>query len=49
VWDTEQLRADFEVEQFAAPFVMVVRRADNVRGLLMFQHQPRFFFDFQPG
>ncbi len=47
VWSTDQLRNDFEVLQFAAPLVVVRRRSDNKRGSLMFQHRPRFYFNFQ--
>ncbi len=47
VWDTEQLKADFEVSGFAAPFVIVVRKADGVRGALMFQHSPRLYWGFK--
>jgi hypothetical protein len=46
VWDTEQLADAFEVSGFAAPFVVVRRKADGVRGSLMFQHNPRFYFCF---
>lgn len=46
VWDTQQLSSDFEVLGFLAPFVMVKRKSDGVKGLLMFQHSPRFYFDF---
>jgi hypothetical protein len=46
VWDTSQLSEDFSVEGFAAPFVVVTRKADNVRGSLAFQHSPRFYFEF---
>lgn len=46
VWDTDQLRADFDVTGFMAPFVVVTRKADGVVGSLMFQHQPRFYFSF---
>ena len=48
VWDTTQLSEDFEVVGFAAPLVVVRRRSDRVRGSLMFQHNPRFYFSFQP-
>jgi hypothetical protein len=48
VWDTSQLSEDFEVVGFAAPLVVVRRRSDRVRGSLMFQHHPRFYFSFQP-
>lgn len=48
VWTTDELGRDFEVEGFMAPFVVVRRRADGVHGSLMFQHTPRFYFNFQP-
>ena len=48
VWDTEQLREDFNVEGFLAPYVGVRRKSDGQRGSLMFQHNPRFFFSFEP-
>ena len=48
VWDTEQLREDFNVEGFLAPYVVVRRKSDGQRGSLMFQHDPRFFFSFEP-
>jgi hypothetical protein len=48
VWDTDQLRADFDVLSFMAPFVYVRRKADGVKGTLLFQHMPRFYFDFNP-
>jgi hypothetical protein len=46
VWDTDQLRADFEVLGFMAPFVVVTRRSDGKKGSLEFQHHPRFYFSF---
>jgi hypothetical protein len=48
VWDTEQLRQDFDVIGFLAPLVVVRRRADRVKGSLEFQHRPRFYFNFVP-
>ena len=48
VWDTSQLSADFDVEGFMAPFVMVVRKSDGQAGTLMFQHHPRYYFSFEP-
>jgi len=47
VWDTDQLRADFEVVGFRAPWVVVRRRTDGVEGSMEFQHHPRFYFQFQ--
>jgi len=48
VWDTAELARDFAVEGFAAPFVVVIRKADGVKGSLQFQHSPRFYYAFQP-
>ena len=48
VWNTQQLGEDFEVIGFAAPLVVVKRRKDGVKGSLFFQHNPRFYFGFQP-
>ena len=47
VWDTAELRTDFSVLGFAAPFVIVRRNSDGVRGSLEFQHDPRLYFNFQ--
>lgn len=47
VWDTNQLRETFEVLGFMAPFVVVKRRSDGVKGSLQFQHHPRLYHSFQ--
>jgi hypothetical protein len=46
VWDTDQLRQDFEVIGFLAPLVVVRRRSDGVKGSLEFQHSPRLYWGF---
>lgn len=46
VWDAQQLADDFEVIGFMAPFVVVRRKADGVKGSLEFQHNPRYYFTF---
>ncbi len=46
VWDTRELARDFIVIGFAAPYIVVTRKADAVKGSLEFQHQPRFYFNF---
>lgn len=46
VWTTEQLQKDFEVTGFMAPFVVVRRREDGVKGTLEFTHSPRYYFGF---
>jgi hypothetical protein len=48
VWDTNELQRDFQALGFMAPFIIVRRRSDGVRGSLMFQHNPRFYFEFKP-
>jgi len=47
VWDTSELQQDFDVKGFLAPVVVVRRKADKQMGSLMFQHMPRFYFNFQ--
>jgi hypothetical protein len=48
VWDTDQVRDEFEVIGFMAPLVVVRRKSDGVTGSLMFQHNRRFYFEFKP-
>lgn len=48
VWDTEEMQRDFEALGFLAPYIVVCRKADGVKGSLEFQHNPRFYFNFQP-
>ena len=46
-WTTEELRQEFEVLSFLAPFVTVRRRRDGTVGTLMFTHNPRTYFGWQ--
>ena len=48
VWDTDEMEESFTVTGFLAPLVVVKRKSDGVKGSLMFQHRPRFYFRFQP-
>jgi len=48
VWNTEELTNEFEVQGFLAPFVVVIQKKSGVRGSMMFQDYPRFYFDFNP-
>lgn len=48
VWDTKQLQEHFTVLGFCAPFCVVSRKSDGVRGSIMFQHDPRFYHSFKP-
>jgi len=47
VWTTDELRRDFIVHSFLAPFVTVTRLSDGKVGSLEFNHFPRFYFNFQ--
>jgi hypothetical protein len=47
VFSTDELTKHFEVQGFAAPFVIVHRKSDGAIGTLTFQHEPRFYWDFQ--
>jgi hypothetical protein len=48
VWNTSELARDFEVIGFMAPLVVVRHKADGAKGSLEFQHEPRFYFNWQP-
>ena len=47
-WTTDELTRDFTVRGFQAPYVVVVRKADDVEGTLMFTHRPRWYFGWAP-
>lgn len=46
VWDTDQMSEQFQAIGFMAPYIVVQRRSDGVKGSLEFQHNPRFYFNF---
>jgi hypothetical protein len=46
VWDTEEVRRDFEIKGFMAPLVVATRRADGQVGSLEFSASPRFYFNW---
>lgn len=48
VWSTDELSEEFEVLGFSAPLVVTRRKSDGRKGSLEFQHNPRFYFNFQP-
>lgn len=46
VWDTSEL-SEFVIIGFMAPFIVVQRKSDGVKGSLEFQHgPPRLYFNF---
>lgn len=46
VWSTQELRQDFDVLGFMAPYIVVRRKSDGAKGSLQFQHQPRLYHSF---
>jgi hypothetical protein len=47
VWNTEELSEEFTVDGFMAPFVTCTNKETGKRGAMMFQHMPRFYFDWK--
>lgn len=47
-WTTDEVRELFDVIGFMAPFVVVRRKADGVKGSLEFTHNPRVYYNFVP-
>jgi len=47
VWDTGELTREFEVIGFMAPLCTVKKKNTGRKGTVMFQHRPRFYFDFK--
>jgi hypothetical protein len=45
-WSTDELREEFEVIGFMAPFVAVKRKSDGQKGSMEFTHSPRWYFNF---
>jgi hypothetical protein len=43
---TEELREEFEVLNFSAPYVMVRHKATGQKGSMMFEHNPRIYYGF---
>ena len=47
VWTSAELREEFTVTGFAAPYVVVKRKRDGQVGSMEFTHMPRFYFNYQ--
>jgi hypothetical protein len=45
-WTTDELREEFEVIGFMAPFCVVRRKSDGAKGSMEFTHNPRWYFNF---
>jgi hypothetical protein len=48
VWDTREFARHFIVTSVAYPFVVVKGKSDGIEGIILFQHQPRYYFGFRP-
>ncbi len=46
IMTTEEMKEQYTVEGFGAPFVFVFRNSDGARGTLKFQHSPRLYWSF---
>lgn len=47
VYTTAEMSQEFIVAGFAAPLCVVRRKSDSKVGTLLFQHHPRFYFEFE--
>jgi len=47
VYSTDEMTKKFSTIGFAAPYVVVKRKEDNVEGSLQFTHMPRFYYNFK--
>jgi len=47
VLDTKEATKKFEFVSFLAPFAIVIRRSDQVKGSVRFQDSPRYYFSFK--
>ena len=48
VWTTSELSEDFEASASWPPSSLFKRRSDGVKGSVMFQHHPRYYWGFEP-
>jgi len=48
VWDSMQMQGEFQPEAFLAPYMIATRRQDGKKGVLVFQHAPRFYWGWTP-
>lgn len=46
VWNLAQLREEYEIIGFMAPYVVVRELATGKKGSMEFTHMPRFYFNY---
>jgi len=44
VFDTDEIRSEFEILGFKKPFALAVNKTTGIRGTFLFQDNPRFYF-----
>jgi len=47
VWSAEELTKFFRVTGFTTGICSVVRLSDNIKGILSYRYEPRYYFNFQ--
>lgn len=47
VWTLDELSEDFIILGFRAPYVVAQRKSDGRKGSFQFQHNPRFYFNWE--
>jgi hypothetical protein len=47
VFNISELTTKFKIESFLAPYCFAERKSDGAKGHFLFQHSPRFYFDFK--
>jgi len=47
VYTTSEVSEKYEITGFMAPYVVVIRKSDGVKGSMMFQDRPRYYFNFK--
>lgn len=48
IWNTNELSRDFTMHGFMAPLCVVTEKSSGRKGSVLFQHSPRFYFDWAP-
>lgn len=48
LWTTSELQKEFTVLGFCNCYVVVIRKSDNQKGSLDFEHRPRFYHSWVP-
>jgi hypothetical protein len=48
VWDTDEIREEFEIRGFKTPFAMARHIGTGETGTLLFQDNPRYYFGWSP-